>query len=189
MFSRKKIADGYRLYLYVPDGTGTADGLIATPLDPSVIGLWGLEMYVGNGLDVSHPVRRKGPRGAKSVTKRGDYHKLRNGVCTMHIHLSIRTILKLIYYWMIFSKATIVAIKNECRIERNQTVQHFQWTALAHFIWISQERMYELALFRISNNKSQAIVFALIGLKYTHRSVLKAVLMKFRLTHKISWDA
>ena len=51
-------------------------------------------------------------------------------------HLSIRTILKLICYWKIFLKATISAIKNECRIEHEQTVQHFQWTALAHFIGI-----------------------------------------------------
>ena len=60
-------------------------------------------------------------------------------------------------------KSNNCCYKNECRIERNQTVQHFQWAALAHFIWISQERMYELALFCISNNKSRAIVFALIG--------------------------
>ena len=39
-----------------------------------------------------------------------------------HTHLSIRTILKLIYYWTTFSKATIAAIKNECRIEHDQTV-------------------------------------------------------------------
>ena len=51
-------------------------------------------------------------------------------------HLSIRTILKLIYYWTIFLKATIAAIKNDCRIEHDQTVQNFQWAVLAHFIGI-----------------------------------------------------
>lgn len=39
-----------------------------------------------------------------------------------HTHLSIRTILKLIYYWTTFSKATIDVIKNECRIDHDQTV-------------------------------------------------------------------